>query len=205
MRTVWAIVGVLALVAASAAGAEERLVLEPYPGPPWHEVMNQTQGGRFIRELLPADQTPDTLRDVLTAQSVPGSPDPPGQFLAALFQQYADQCENIETKGPTEVVEQGRQVAYAQLYCGRLKGQTTGAHIFYKAIRGTDALYVVDRDFRTPGSDHAAAPAFTKAQDAIAFLEAESVASRYLKQQVYLCDPVFPDPRCPTTAGAPGR
>lgn len=208
MRTGGAIFGVFALLsAAAAARADERLVLEPYPGPPWREVVNRAQGLAFIREQMPANQTPDNFRDALTAQAVPGYRGDPASFISTAFAQFSQQCDTVDTAGPTSVEEQGRPVAYGQFYCGRQKGQAYGVHIFFKAIQGTDALYVVDRDFRTPPSNQARAPVFEKGRekDAIAFLEGEGTADRYLKEQVYLCDPVFPDPRCATPTGASGR
>lgn len=201
-----AIVGVAAVLAlAPAALAEERLVLEPYPGGTWVDVVNQRSGAAFIHEQIPQGQSPDTATDVLTAQSVPGFHGQPSEFIASAFTQFGQNCESVATIGPTSTEEQGRLVAYGRLYCGREKGQTYGAHIFFKAILGSDALYVVDRDFRTPSSDKADETTLPEDQ-AIAFLKAEAEATKYLTNQVYVCDPVFPDPKCDaatTPAGPP--
>ncbi|HEY5412089.1 MAG TPA: hypothetical protein VIJ94_15310 [Caulobacteraceae bacterium] len=208
MRISRAFVGVVgSLAVGGAAQAAERLVLEPYPGPPWYDVINQTSGGTFVREQMPQGQTPEDPHDILTAQSVPGYRGQPSAFISTAFADLSKNCETVETVGPTSALEQGRPVAYGRLYCGRQKGQTYGAHIFFKAVLGSDALYVVDRDFRTPGSDKPGAPTFAAGQQdqAIAFLKAEGEATRYLTNQVYICDPVFPEARCSSEALPTGR
>ena len=200
-----AMVGVLgALVLGSGATAAERLVLEPYPGPPWHDVVNQTNGKVFVREQIPQGQSPDSPSDVLTAQSVPGYRGVPAAFVSNAMTDLSRNCESFETVGPTPGEEQGRQVAYGRLYCGKQKGQPNGAHIFFKAILGSEALYVIDRDFRIPASEHPSAPALPEDQ-AVSFLQAEGAARKYLTDKVYVCDPVFPEARCSGEAVPTGR
>ncbi len=192
-RSIAGVAGWLAL--ASAASAAERLVLEPYPGATWYDVINQKNGVHFIREQMPQGQTPQNFQDLLTAQSITDRQDAPASFLSATMADLAQNCDSVTTVGPTTAEEAGRQVAYGRIYCGRQKGQTYGAHIFFKVIKGSDALYVVDRDFRVPGSDHPGAPLLPDDQ-AITFLQSEGAATRYLTDKVYLCDPVFPEARC---------
>ncbi len=201
-RTIVVALGLLA--AASVASAAERLVLGPYPGLVWHDVVNQTNGVHFFREQMPQGQSPESFQDLLTAQSVTTFRGPPAQFLSMTMTQLSQNCDGVETVGPTIGEEDGRTVAYGRLYCGHQKGQPNGAHIFFKVIRGNDALYVVDRDFKIPPSDHPSAPALPEAQ-AIPFLQAEGAARKYLTEQVYICDPVFPDPRCTGEAVPTGR
>ncbi len=205
MRTGRAIVAALAVLAlGSVATAAERLVLGPYPGMVWHDVAGQSNGARFFREQMPEGQTPANFQDLMTAQSIINFSGPPAQFLTATFAQLSQNCDGVETVGPTVAVEDGRPVAYGRLYCGHQKGQPNGAHIFFKVIRGNDALYVVDRDFKIPPSDHPSAPVLPEAQ-VIPFLQAEGVAKKYLTDQVFVCDPALPDPKCTGVAVAPGR
>ncbi len=200
-----AMIGVLgALVLGSGASAAERLVLEPYPGPPWKDVVNHASGKVFVREQIPESQSPEDLHDVLTAQSVPGYRGTPAAFVSNAMADLSRNCETFETVGPTSGEEQGRQVAYGRLYCGKQKGQPNGAHIFFKAILGSEALYVIDRDFRIPASEHPSAPVLPEDQ-AVSFLQAEGTAKKYLSDQVYVCDPVFPEARCASEAVPTGR
>ncbi len=198
------VVALVLLASATAASAAERLVLGPYPGIAWHDVVNQTNGTHFFREQMPKGQSPDDFQDLMTSQSVTNFRGLPSQFLSATFTQLGQNCETVETVGPTMAEEQGRQVAYGRLYCGKQNGQNNGVHIFFKVILGSDALYVVDRDFKIPASAHPSAPALPEAQ-AIPFLQAEGAARKYLTEQVYICDPLFPDPRCTGEAVPTGR
>ena len=208
MRISRALVGAALIVGMGGmAQAAERLVLEPYPGGPWYDVVNQSNGHNFVREQMPQGQTPEDPHDILTAQSVPGYRAQPSTFISTAFADLSKNCDTVETVGPTPGVEQGHPVAYGRLYCGRQKGQTYGAHIFFKALLGSEALYVIDRDFRTPGTDKPGAPNFAAGQQdqAIAFLKSEGEATRYLTNQVYICDPVFPEARCSSEAVPTGR
>ena len=201
-RVIASLFGWLAM--ASVASAAERLVLEPYPGPPWYDVINQGSGVHFIREQMPQGQTPDNFHDLMTAQAVTGEGGSPADFLTNTMADLGRNCETVTTFGPTAAEEAGRQVAYGRIYCGRQKGQTTGAHIFFKVIKGSDAFYIIDRDFKIPGSDHPGAPLLPDDQ-AIDFLQSEGAATKYLTDKVYLCDPVFPEARCSSEAVPTGR
>ena len=200
-----AIAGVFGILAiGSAATAAERLVLEPYPGIVWHDVVNQANGVHFFREQMPQGQTPDNFQDLLTAQSITNFSGSPSAFLSDAFTQLSQNCQTFETVGPTVAEEQGREVAYGRFYCGKQKDQALGAHLFFKVIEGSDALYVIDRDFRIPATDHPSAPTLPEDQ-AVSFLQAEGAARKYLTDQVYVCDPVFPDPKCTSEAVPTGR
>jgi hypothetical protein len=182
----------LAIAVATAARAQERLVLAPYPGgTPWRLVTDKAIGARFMREQIPADQTPEDFRDILTAQSFPQYQGSPAGFLSGVFASAQKDCDALAVNGPKTLEEHGHLVAYAQVYCGRRKGKTYGMHMFFKAIQGADALYVVNRDFRTPPSDYPGTLTFPKGQEAqaIGFLKAEGEANRYLEDSVYLCAP----------------
>ena len=192
------------MASAAAASAEERLVLEPYPGGPWYDVVNQSGPGGFLRERMPQGQTPQNPHDILTAQSRKGYRGSPSGYISLAFSQLKDACETVETVGPTLTEEAGRQVAYGRFYCGKQKGQPFGAHIFFKAILGSEGLYIIDRDFRIPPSEHPSAPTLPEDQ-AVAFLQTEGEARKYLTDKVYVCDPVFPEPRCSSEAVPTGK
>jgi hypothetical protein len=187
-----AIVGAAGLLAVAGVGhAAERLVLGPYPGGPWVDVIDNSS----MLERVPQGQTGDDFQDVLTSQTVREYRGSPSSYITQTLDQLGQTCETVQMAGPTTAEEQGREVAYGRVYCGRQKGQAFGIHFFFKAIEGADALYLVGRGFRTPASDHAGAPPLAE-DKAIAFLQAEGVATKYLTDQVYVCDPVFPDPKC---------
>jgi hypothetical protein len=198
MRTILAAaIAVVALAAAGAAQAAERLVLAPYPAsPPWKEVTNRVSGLQFLREQIPANQTIAAYRDILTAQSFPQQAGvDPAAYLRNVAQGVTGACRGVRISGPTPRREAGYAVAYAQFYCGRQNGESFGVVMFFKAIAGTDALYVVQREFRVPPS---ATPGVMSGSPAatLALLNAQQTADKYLLEQVYLCGPQGTDPRC---------
>jgi hypothetical protein len=192
------------LAAGSAASAQERLVLEPYPGGAWYDVVNQSGPGGFVREQMPKGQTLQNAHDVLTAQSNRGYRGTPADYINLAFSQLSQACETVETVGPTIAVEADRPVAYGRFYCGKQKGQAYGAHVFFKAIKGSEGLYIIDRDFRIPASEHPSAPALP-ADEVVTFLQTEAEARKYLTDKVYICDPVIPEARCASEAVPTGK
>lgn len=190
---------VLGLLIAGPAAAE-RLVLEPYPGPPaWKQVTYKVSGLQFLRELIPEGQRIEAYRDILTAQSFPQQRGAsPSDYLRNVFAGAARACENVRVNGPTERREGGYAVAYAQVYCSRQTGTAFGVNMLFKAIAGSDALYVVQREFRVPPSAVAGVQSADKAHAAalIAQMRAQSAADAYLVKSVYLCGAASTEARC---------
>ncbi|MDQ7990266.1 MAG: hypothetical protein REI09_11590 [Candidatus Dactylopiibacterium sp.] len=190
----------LASPVAFAAGAPERLVLEPYPGDTaWREVTRQQDGTQWLREQIPAGQEAGSHTDMLVAQAfLQQAGTDPSAFLKGMFAQVGAACTHAKANGPRARTEGGRAVAYAQIYCGRQNGTQTGAHIFIKVLQGEGALYVVQREFRVPPTETAGVTSFSEAQMAgmVALMQAQATANRYLLDAVYLCGGETPDPRC---------
>jgi len=196
MRTLlWAALAWLAM--AAGAQAAERLVLPPYPAAtPWKEVTHRVAGLKFLRELIPADQRIEAYRDILTAQSFPElRAGDPAAYLRNVAGGVNGACSAVRISGPTPRREAGFAVAYMQVYCGRQTGQPFGVVMFFKAIAGADAMYVVQREFRTPPSATPGVIAGTPAE-ALALLNAQKAADQYLLNQVHVCGPQGTDPRC---------
>jgi hypothetical protein len=65
-------------------------------------------------------------------------------------------------------------------------------------IQGSEALYMVHREFRTPPSTTGGVHPFPKGSEAAAkaFMDARAQANAYLANSVYLCGDRGPDPRC---------
>lgn len=201
MKRLLAIVASAALASATAAGAAERLVVEPYPGKPaWKEVTNVTRGDQSMREWIPGDQAIESYRDILVAQVYARAPAgiTPSSFLQGLFSRFGGACEHVRVNGPKPSTEGGYATAYAQVYCSRQIGQPFGVSTFYKVMLAGGALYVVNRDIRTPPSDVAGVIEFPKgqAEQGLALMRAQGQANDYLVKSVYLCPDASPDPRC---------
>jgi hypothetical protein len=187
---------------ASGSRAAERLVTPPYPGPPvWREAFAKSQGVQFVREQIPPDQKLGAHRDILSAQGLLKQPGlTADRLLSNMFAASGASCERVRVNGPTIRQEGGYRVAYGQLYCSREKGAATCAAMMLKVIEGTDAIYVINREFRTPPSavagvqDFGAGPAAQA--KAAAFMNAMATANTYLEKSVYLCGNRSGDVRC---------
>ena len=186
----------------ASADTKEKLILDPYPSEiPWQEVTNKSHGDQWLREQIPPDQGIETYRDILTAQSFPQQKNAdPTSFLKGIFEQVGAVCENVRVNGPKEQLDGGYPIAYAQIYCGKQKGSDFGVNMFFKVIKGDDALYVVHREFRVPPSEVGGATSFTNDQmkQMMDLMKGQSLANSYLVNSVYLCGAKSADKRCGT-------
>lgn len=182
------------------AATAEALVLEPYPAnPAWTEVTTNRQGVRFLRELIPADQTIETYRDILTAQGFPLAPGAtPSAAIQGIFLGVSSVCDGARVNGSKASTENGLPVAYAQVYCGRQKGKDFGVVMVFKVIQGREAMYVVQREFRVPPSASGGVQTFSKDElpAMTARLKAQTVANDYLVRSVYVCGGGSTAPKC---------
>ena len=174
--------------------------MPPYPGwPPWREfVLRQNPP---LHMWVPSDQTSPNIRDVLTAHTFHSDRDAdPSAFLRGVMAVTAKACERAKVNGPVEQTEEGYAVAYAQIYCARKKDSNQDVDFFLKAIRGNDALYVVQREFRRPAIA-GGEPGIRKFDDRGAMIEAGNAlkaANDYLKS-VHLCPVAGGSERCTAT------
>ena len=204
MRTTVALTAIAACLAlagqASAQTAKERLVVGKVPAEtPWKTITNASSGDHWLWEQIPANETGDIHTDILVAQGfgkLAGYD--PSAFLQGLVGLAQKDCNAVRVNGPTARVEDGHHVAYGQIYCGRRNGQTYGLSMLYKVISGADALYVVEREITTPGSNTPGAMSFDKAhaQEGLALLRGTAAADQFLNNAVYLCDAQATEPRC---------
>ena len=186
--------------AASAQPAKERLVVGKVPAEtPWKTITNAANGDHWLWEQIPADETGDAHTDILVAQGfgkLAGAD--PAVFLRGMVGLAQKDCNAVRVNGPTARIEDGHHVAYGQIYCGRRNGAAFGLSMLYKIISGADALYVIEREITTPGSDTPGALSFDKAhaQEGLALLRRTAEADQFLSNAVYLCDAQSSEPRC---------
>lgn len=160
---------------------------------------HEEPGGSHGLLYLPADQTPATQRDSLLQASTPLAAEiTPAQFLVHYAKSKQKECLGMRANGPFEKTEAGVQVAYLQVYCGRVADTDYGRHHFLKALRGASRIHFVDREFRVAPSEVGGVTAFPadKADEAKAFMAAQAQANSYLSASVYLCGGASTDPRC---------
>ena len=173
-----------------------------YPGdPPWKEITHEWKPDLKLRmsEWIPSDQDRPDIRDILTIQTfhAMGGMDP-STFLRGVMALSVKACERTRVNGPKQQTEEGYPVAYAQIYCAEQKGADKDVDILLKAIRGNDALYVVQREFRRPATPGAEAGVrrFSDRTEAEETMNAMSTADRYLRDGVSLCPLSGPSARC---------
>jgi hypothetical protein len=178
------------LLLSSAAGAET-LDVPPYPGAPWKMITDKHDDKLVWIEWIPADQSEDNIKDILTEQAFAGNTQDPGEFARGLLARIAGACRDASVNGPKSGTENAYPVAYAQAYCVGQKGADKDVDIFIKVIGGDDALYVVQREFRRPAVPGArpGLTVFAKDQkaEALARMAAQSEADKFLVDKVQLC------------------
>jgi len=174
----------------SGGQAREQLAGPTYPDhQPWKMITNASDARHWQKEWIPADQQVESFKDILSAQAFIGLANTdPATFLRGMLAHVPADCDHVSVNGPKAASENGVDVAYGQFYCGQVKGQNFGTHSFIKVIRGTDAVYAINRDFRTPVSAMGNVMVFDKEHgaDAIALLKGESAANKYL-EDIHLC------------------
>jgi hypothetical protein len=184
------------------AKSTEVLIVPPYPSEPhWKEITNKKNNRMELVEWAPVDQTGNSkglfvrqsaIRDILTKQIFYDLKDEdPSAFVSKILAGVGKACQRARVNGPKAETENSYPVAYAQAYCGNQKGTSTDVDIFIKAIRGKDALYVVQREFRRPAR-RGAIPGVTEfSEDQLeelkAFLAAQQIANKFLGEDVQLC------------------
>ncbi len=191
----------------------ETLSVAPYPAAaPWKVITNKHDDRQLLIEWIPADQAEDGIKDILTEQAFHADKQDAGAFASGFLQRVGGACRDARVNGPKLGIENGYPVAYAQAYCVGQKGADKDVDIFLKAIRGKDALYVVQREFRRPAEPGAMAGLRKFGKDdgaqAQAALAAQKVASDFLVSQVRLCaggDTAIcpPGPAAATAAASP--
>lgn len=181
-----------------AAEAAETLIVPPYPGAaPWKKINDQHNDRMTWIEWIPADQTENDVKDVITQQSVHGVKRPsPSVFMILWFQNLKTACASVRINGPMERVENDISVAYGQAYCTDQKGISKDVDIFLKVIEGKEGLYIMQREFRRPTERNPVPGVRTFSGDGAqaaskAAMEAQVAANDYLGQ-IRLCPSAEP-------------
>lgn len=168
----------------------ETLVVPPYPAKlAWKNITDKGNERAKIVEWIPADQSENNIRDILTEQvfyTIKNGD--PAAMVASIATGAQAACDYLRANGPKRGTENGYPVAYGQIYCSHQKGTAFDVDIFIKAIGGHDALYVVQREFHRPTQENGVAGVVVlqKGEDPAAFLAAQVTADKYLVSAVKL-------------------
>lgn len=171
-------------------GGEQLLV--PLPPGDWIVGYAAGNGNQDITEYVPRGQRVDDWGEMLTVQVFRGDPMPALAFLermkAAADREQPCDVTDFSIIGSRKV--DGYDGSRASMYCTRGKQTGKGEITLFQALRGRDALYVVQRAKRTP-------PYTTKA---VPTTPEESPAWGNHLNSVSVCDSRDPGRPCITPA-----
>lgn len=149
-----------ALVLAAPALAQtqpqggERLLLNPPQG--WSPVQVQRSDKMVVTRLFAPGEHDKQWTQAITLQMYPGSDQMPRAFVESIVSYSRDNCEAAGPGPVSEAMSNGYPTATVTVTCTKGRGSGMGSFALVQAIRGKEALYVVQRQWR--------GPAFTKNQ-----------------------------------------
>jgi hypothetical protein len=172
------------LPAQRAPGAEmtERLIMTPPQG--W-AVGGQSAGGVTVaRQLFPPGQTSENWSEMLTVQIIADAKADPRDYVQRVVEASRTSCEASGPSPVTEAQTNNYPVATLTVTCTKGRQSGLGGLVAVKAIRGAEALYVVERIWRGKPFERNEAPALpqTMLQEWSGFL-----------RNVSVCDSAAPD------------
>lgn len=148
------------LLAASAASAQsvgERLLMNAPQG--WGAVPVHRGENMIISRLFPPGEGEKQWSQAITVQAYMGSDQSPRSFVEGIISYSRDSCEAAGPGPVTESQNNGYPAAAVTVTC--TKGPSgLGGFVLVQAIRGRDALYVVQRQWRGPAFGRDQSPSF---------------------------------------------
>lgn len=152
------------LLAASPALAQntppagERLVLNPPDN--WQAVSVQRGEKVNITRLFPPGQNDKQWSEMVTLQIYNNSDKSPRSFIEDVVAYSRDNCEAAGPSPVTEAPTNGYPMARVAVSCSKGRASGHGGYVIVQAMRGREALYVVQRHWRGAPFDKNHPPAF---------------------------------------------
>lgn len=148
----------LAAVPAVADQIGERLLMNAPAG--WSAIPLQKGEKMVISRLFPPGESDKQWTQAITVQMYPGSDQSPRSYVESIVAYSRDNCDAAGPGPVSEPLNNGYPSASVTITC--TKGRTSGLGSFalIQAIRGRDALYVVQRQWRGPAFGKDQNPAF---------------------------------------------
>jgi hypothetical protein len=135
----------------------ERLLMNAPAG--WSSVPIQRGDKMVVSRLFPPGEGEPQWSQAITVQMYPGSEQSARAFIEGIIAYSRDNCEAVGPGPVTETQNNGYPAATVTITC--TKGRSgLGSFALIQAIRGRDALYVVQRQWRGPAFGKDQAPAF---------------------------------------------
>lgn len=136
----------------------EHLLMVPPAG--WTPVQLQHSEKMSVTRFYPAGQNETNWTEILTVQIYPNSQQSARQFAESIIQYTRDACEAAGPGPVTEKPVNGYPMAMVSVACSKGKSSGKGGFVLVTVIRGKEALYAVQRQWRGPAFGASDTPAF---------------------------------------------
>ena len=146
------------LAADDGQNVGEHLLLTPPAG--WQPVQMQRSEKMTITRLYPPGENEKAWTEIVTVQIYPTNNQSARQFAESLIQFTREACDAIGPSPVTERAVNGYPLAAVSVTCSRGKSSGMGGFVMATVIRGKDAIYAVQRQWRGPAFGHNQSPAF---------------------------------------------
>lgn len=138
--------------------AGERLVMNPPDN--WLPVPVQRGEKVNITRLFPPGQSDKQWSEMITLQIYANSEKSPRSFIEDVVRYSRDNCEAAGPSPVTEAPTNGYPMARVAVSCSKGRTSGMGGYVLVQAMRGREALYVVQRHWRGAAFDKNNPPSF---------------------------------------------
>jgi hypothetical protein len=126
----------------------ERLLINPPAG--WGAVPVQKGDKMSITRLFPPGEDEKNWSELITVQVYHSSEQSPRTFIDSVIQYSRENCEAAGASSVTEAPANGYPMAVVSVTCTKGRKSGMGGFVLVQSLRGKDALYVVQRQWRGP-------------------------------------------------------
>lgn len=126
--------------------AGERLLMAPPAG--WQSVPVQKTDKVAITRLYPPGQSEKQWSEMITVQIYPGAGQSPREFIENVIQFSRANCEAAGPGPVTEATINNYPAAIVSVACTKGKQSGMGNMVLVTAIKGREALYAIQRQWR---------------------------------------------------------
>lgn len=156
-----ALVSSLAMVPAFAQSPQGELLLINPPSD-WTALPTQKNETMSLTRMLPPGQTEADWSEMITVQIYPGSDITPRNFVENVISYSRANCEAAGAGSVNESLVNNYPFAAVSVTCTKGNTSGKGSVVMVQSLRGRDALYVVQHQWRGPAFNRGEAPAIPK-------------------------------------------
>jgi hypothetical protein len=130
------------------------------PVPVTWQLVRSSRSDRLVHfAWLPEGQTPGAWSDKVSLQLFPGRTDVSGQeLLDQIARRYQRDCRDLLASRTETTRKRGARVTFRFLGCTRHADTGRGELALFRVVAGAQALYLVQRAWRTPPFDRETLP-----------------------------------------------